>query len=417
MKIKKKARLHCSINKIMAKLNDLHRIIDTCIFSKLNSKLKTIIVRGIFTMILVTYFCYTIYCGPILIISTTILIQMKCYSEIINIGYNVCKMQKAKWFRALSWYFLITVNYFCYSQNILEYFSAFTDDKLISILLKYYKFITLCAYVIGIIIFVMHLGKSYDKEQFSILAWTQVTLLILVTQSYMIIKNIFQGLIWLILPVSSVVLNDIMAYIFGYYFGKTPLIALSPKKTWEGFIGAAVSTIILGLILSYVLCQYEYFICPIEYKRLNGTVQLLASCQPSYLFQLKNYTFEVEVFNLFIFEGYVNVYPFLMHAFWFVLFTSVIAPFGGFFASGFKRAFDVKDFGNIIPGHGGIMDRFDCQFLMATFVNVYITSFIKNNSIERLFGKILVMNDEDEVKLFHLLHENLFNGNNVTALN
>lgn len=31
----------------------------------------------------------------------------------------------------------------------------------------------------------------------------------------------------------------------------------------------------------------------------------------------------------------------------------------------------------MIPGHGGIMDRFDCQFLMATFVNVYISSFIR----------------------------------------
>ena len=38
-----------------------------------------------------------------------------------------------------------------------------------------------------------------------------------------------------------VVINDVMAYMFGFFFGRTPLIQLSPKKTWEGFIGGGVS--------------------------------------------------------------------------------------------------------------------------------------------------------------------------------
>jgi phosphatidate cytidylyltransferase len=49
------------------------------------------------------------------------------------------------------------------------------------------------------------------------------------------------------------------------------------------------------------------------------------------------------------------------HALALGLFASIIAPFGGFFASGFKRAFKIKDFGDSIPGHGGITDRMDCQ--------------------------------------------------------
>ena len=44
-----------------------------------------------------------------------------------------------------------------------------------------------------------------------------------------------------------------------------------------------------------------------------------------------------------------------------------MAPFGGFFASGFKRAFDIKDFGHSIPGHGGMTDRMDCQCVYALF--------------------------------------------------
>ncbi len=42
-----------------------------------------------------------------------------------------------------------------------------------------------------------------------------------------------------------------MAYMFGFFFGRTPLIKLSPKKTWEGFIGGAFSTIIFGLCVSH----------------------------------------------------------------------------------------------------------------------------------------------------------------------
>jgi phosphatidate cytidylyltransferase len=43
----------------------------------------------------------------------------------------------------------------------------------------------------------------------------------------------------------------------------------------------------------------------------------------------------------------------------------------------------------VIPGHGGIMDRFDCQFLMATFVNVYITSFILTATPQKLLQQVM----------------------------
>lgn len=81
-------------------------------------------------------------------------------------------------------------------------------------------------------------------------AWTHVTLLIFVTASYLIIQNLFEGLIWFIVPVSMIVCNDVMAYLFGTIYGKTPLIKLSPKKTWEGFIGGGLTTILLSAIVS-----------------------------------------------------------------------------------------------------------------------------------------------------------------------
>jgi phosphatidate cytidylyltransferase len=53
--------------------------------------------------------------------------------------------------------------------------------------------------------------------------------------------------------------------------------------------------------------------------------------------------------------------PFQLHSIVLAIFASLVAPFGGFFASGFKRAFNIKDFGDSIPGHGGMTDRMDCQ--------------------------------------------------------
>ena len=76
-----------------------------------------------------------------------------------------------------------------------------------------------------------------------------MALLIVVTQSYLIIQNIFEGMIWFIVPVSMIVCNDVMAYMCGFFFGKTPLIQLSPKKTWEGFIGGGLFTVIFGVIV------------------------------------------------------------------------------------------------------------------------------------------------------------------------
>lgn len=65
-----------------------------------------------------------------------------------------------------------------------------------------------------------------------------------------------------------------------------------------------------------------------------------------------------------------------LHALVLASFASLIAPFGGFFASGLKRSFKIKDFGDSIPGHGGMTDRMDCQFIMGFFAYMYYHTFI-----------------------------------------
>lgn len=133
-------------------------------------------------------------------------------------------------------------------------------------------------------------------------------------------------------------------------------------------------------------------------------------CDPSPLFRPQEYTLPpsfASIATIFGFSGTVTLYPFLLHSLSMSLFSSVIGPFGGFFASGFKRAFKIKDFGDVIPGHGGIMDRFDCQYLMATFVNVYITSFIQTSSPQKILQQVLTLKPEQQLSLFNMLRSEL----------
>jgi phosphatidate cytidylyltransferase len=293
---------------------------------------------------------------------------------------------------------------------MVQYFGVFMSRKeFLNPLVTYHRIFAFSLYVAGLCGFVFSLRKKNYLKQFTMFGWTHVTLLILVTQSHLIMQNVFEGIIWFLVPVSMIICNDIMAYMFGFFFGRTPLIKLSPKKTWEGFIGGAFSTILFGVIISYVLLQFDYFVCPIGYDEAKEALSM--ECERAIEFRLHAYGLPQFVQNFGALFGQnwksITVYPFVFHSISLSLFASVIGPFGGFFASGFKRAFKIKDFGDTIPGHGGFMDRFDCQLLMATFVHVYHSSFIKAVSPQKLVQQILSLKPEQQLQVFTMLQEAL----------
>lgn len=169
------------------------------------------------------------------------------------------------------------------------------------------------------------------------------------------------GMIWYVVPMSVITINDIAAYMVGFFFGKTQLIKLSPKKTREGFIGGGLITVLVGTLFSHWVSLKPSMFCPVE---MNGnSILAVSDCSPPPVFQQH----QLEIFGIFT----LTYSGFLLHGFLISVFSSLLGPFGGFFASGFKRACKRKNFGSVIPGHGGVLDRCDCMFLMATFIYVY----------------------------------------------
>lgn len=86
----------------------------------------------------------------------------------------------------------------------------------------------------------------------------------------------------------------------------------------------------------------------------------------------------------------IELSPAQIHAGVIAMFAALIAPFGGFFASGLKRGLKIKDFADSIPGHGGFADRFDCHFVISFIVYFYLTQYVYRDeySFERVFDYI-----------------------------
>merc|ERR1719277_1409246 len=97
-----------------------------------------------------------------------------------------------------------------------------------------------------------------------------------------------------------------------------------------------------------------------------------------------------------------------LHALCLGLFASFAAPFGGFLSSAIKRAYGIKDFNNLIPGHGGMMDRFDCQFVMFLCTFVHHRTFCHSPvTVASLLGSAGTLPLAEQQELLRRLSERL----------
>jgi CDP-diglyceride synthetase len=290
--------------------------------------------------------------------------------------------------------------------------------------LRHHAMSAFALYMAGFVAFVLSLRRGHYAYQFQQYAWTHMILLVVFLPSSFFVSNIFEGLVWFLLPSSLIIVNDIAAYLAGFFCGRTPLIALSPKKTWEGFIGGFLGTVVAAFFLARAFSGFKWMTCPRPDLSLGPL-----DCDPGPLFEARDFTpaelaawlrVPPAVSRLArhlaslalggsgervdeLAQGLVvRLEPIQLHAVILAVFASAVAPFGGFFASGFKRAFKMKDFGDTIPGHGGVTDRFDCQTIMAAFAYLYYWHFVDGGAgrLGRALTAAQALRDTDRLELF-----------------
>eukprot|EP01082_Thalassiosira_pseudonana_P013399 g12560.t1 g12560 contig6:2157501-2158990(-) len=238
-------------------------------------------------------------------------------------------------FNLQKWWWFATAVMFTSGRNLISKHTSMTMDKMNLITFG----MTAVSLVGGVIQLAMVSSSNADaiyRNYLGKVACCHFSLLFLVGQSSFLIQTVQEyGLAWVLFPALLVIVNDTMAYVFGVLAGKHKLLPrLSPKKTVEGFVGAGFSTMAIAVPL------------------LNKMV------------------------------GNDGASDLVHHALVLAVYVSIVSPFGGFLASAVKRAHGAKDFGALIPGHGGVVDRFDCQVVTAPFVYLYLKTFFSAATAE-----------------------------------
>lgn len=227
------------------------------------------------------------------------------------------------------------------------------------------------AYTFGLVLFVANLRRDRLPRQMLLITVIHMISYISGLTCSLAIKNIGFGKFFFMFPCLLVITNDIGAYLVGKVIGKTPLISVSPRKTLEGFIGGFLLTVVIGFVCSYLKIRRK-FLSDVHDQSLNQNISTKL--------------------------WYLNFPAMYVHSISFACAASFLAPLTGFIASAIKRAFKKKDFGSLIPGHGGVLDRMDCQILMVYFTYYYLkaTSIIQPSSASSVYDYLINNLDKDE---------------------
>lgn len=185
----------------------------------------------------------------------------------------------------------------------------------------------------GTFLLVLFLIMLYDHknvkfQEISLMTFVAFLIPLSLSTVFFLHKMGKHGLYYVILAFLIPWISDAGAYFIGSAFGKHKMAPnISPKKSWEGFFGGIVTAVVSVLVVGFGYPWAESLI--------NGSADFK-----------------------------VNIWLLVVVA----IVGSVLGVIGDFSASLLKRQCEVKDFGSILPGHGGMLDRFDSMLFAAPFL-------------------------------------------------
>ena len=196
-----------------------------------------------------------------------------------------------------------------------------------------YVMLTIALTLIGLMSVYVFAFPKYHANQVMATAFSFLYGPIMLSYIYLT-RNLEDGiyLVWLIFISSWIC--DTCAYLVGSAIGKHKMApVLSPKKSVEGAIGGVAGAVLVGMLYGYVMVHFN-------------------------LLELNN------IWMIGVITGI----------------GAVISQIGDLAASAIKRNFNIKDYGKLIPGHGGIMDRFDSVMFTAPMI-YYLAVLLLNKTL------------------------------------
>lgn len=391
-------------------------------------------VRAVMGTTMMVSFAGVIYLGHVYICGLVFALQCFIFSELVGIRKKQAAEKKLPLFRSLQWLWFLVAAFFTWSGSVCEFVEnrpelAQSWSWVARLMMESNMMVSFSLYTMLLIVSVLSLRKGLYKYQITQYTWTIVTICIVVFQTQAVFHLVYSGLFWFVLPSSLVICNDIMAYYCGQLFGrkliKRRFLELSPNKTWEGFLGSAICTMLFAFWFSRKLTTWDWMICPPGNFTLKahstGPCKVAPMYRPQSLRALIDGNLPSRVADgwdfaamlapaVFELLGQVEICTAQLHALCLGLFASFVAPFGGFLSSAIKRAYGIKDFNNLIPGHGGMMDRFDCQFVMFLCTFVHLRTFCPSPmTVEALLALTARLSQTEQQDLFLRLQQQLKN--------